>query len=795
MEQNQSYFNQRMQLLGIKPEHNSIDLWAFDAKEGKDVLQPRPIFTETAKGIDILVYSLARKAIRIPKPGSNVKKDYTITRYEHPEQKPNGDVKKYNMPKGQPTLPFFPPALLRAYDAQEQIPVLYITEGYFKAFKACMHGIATVGVPSITCMKDRETGKLYGDVLKLIETCKVQRLVWLVDGDCRELTAKDITDGIDLYQRPRNFFNTVAQFADLTSGLDETCIRYFAHINTDNIEGKPKGLDDLLCALPDRLEDITDEAHSFDKIKEGWNTGEFFVKTNISYNIGKVRKYFHLDNVDNFYHFYAESRPEIKTVQFKFNGTLYKYNSEEGKSEIVIPKAAGNYIRVGDHYFEHIEVPDIKGNIQKIWDKRDKQTITDDHTKSIFKHIQKYNAFRPVPDHINYQQVIHNCFNSYYPFEHTAEEGDYSITLKFFQHIFGHQEITITNKDGKQRTVKSYELGLDYFTLLYKKPQQILPILCLVSSENNTGKSTFVKYLKHVFGYNSAIVSNEDLASGFNSHWANKLLIMCEETKIDKDIVVEKVKALSTGNKIMMNAKGRDQVEIDFFGKFIFCTNNEDNFLPITDNDVRYWVLKVPVIPDEVRINDMDDILAEELPAFLDFINKRPMATEKQFRHWFKPEYLRTKALENVIKNSQPQIMKILYNKLEHLFYACDEGVKSIFMPASDIADFLKRPNDIAYIRTQLQKAGYKASEPMRGTYPVLEYAANTELNGTGQVVRVGSRPFHGRAYEFKREVIAPGSGQLVEMPGSVNGAAVATDGWQAVPPGNETDNKNFDLF
>ncbi len=772
-----------MDALGVTPEHNSIDLWAFDAKTGKDVLLPRPIFTETAKGIEILLYNLERRTIRIGKDGSNIKKDYSITRLQQPIVKPNGDTIKYLMPKGQATLPFFPPALLRAYDAQEQIPVLYITEGYFKAFKACMHGIACVGVPSITCMKDRETGKLYGDVLKLIQTCKVQRLVWLVDGDCRNLTAKEITDGIDLYQRPRNFFNTVAQFADLTSSLDESCIRYFAHINSDEIEGKPKGLDDLLCALPGKLEDITDEAHSFDKISTGWYNGTYFVKTNISYNIGKVRKYFHLDSVDNFYHFYAEQRPEIKNAQFKFNGTLHKYNADEGKCEIIIPKAAGNYIRVGDHYFEHIEVPDIKGNIQKIWDKRDKQTITDDHTKSIFKHIQKYNAFRPVPDHINYQQVIHNCFNSYYPFEHQPEEGDCEITLKFFKHIFGEQEIIITNKAGQQKTVKSYELGLDYFTLLYRYPQQILPILCLVSSENNTGKSTFVKYLKYVFGYNSAIVSNEDLASGFNSHWANKLLIMCEETKIDKDIVVEKVKALSTGNKIMMNAKGRDQVEIDFFGKFIFCTNNEDNFLPITDNDVRYWVLKVPVIPDAERINDMDDILADELPAFLDFINRRKMATEKQFRHWFRPEYLRTKALENVIKNSQPQILKILYNKLESLFYACDEKVQSIYMPAADIAEFLKRPNDIAYIRTQLQKAGYKATDPMRGTFPVLEYAPNAVPGGSGQVVRTVSRPFHGRAYEFKRELIAPGSGHLVEMPGA-DGAG----------EGNK-DNKVFDIF
>ena len=40
------------------------------------------------------------------------------------------------------------------------------------------------------------------------------------------------------------------------------------------------------------------------------------------------------------------------------------------------------------------------------------------------------------------------------------------------------------------------ELGLDYVQLLYQQPTQILPILCLVSKKNETGKTTFAKWLK-----------------------------------------------------------------------------------------------------------------------------------------------------------------------------------------------------------------------------------------------------------------------------------------------------------
>lgn len=741
-----------MDVLGITPEHNTVQLLEFDKEANDNILKPRPVFTQHDKGIEILVYSLGRKPIRIEKNGSKQMRDYTIIRYESPITKPNGDTIKYLMPKGHATQPFFPPQLLDAFDKKEQIKVLYITEGYFKAFKACMHGIMTVGVPSVTCMRDKETGKLYGDILKLVQTCRVQRLVWLTDGDCRDLTAKDITDGADLYRRPANFYRSVATFADLTSGLEDTTERYFAHINSADIEGHPKGLDDLLIACPASIDAIAKDAHSFDKIRDGAYSGEFFTKMNITYSVGKVHKYFMLGDVNTFYLHYVEKRPEIKGKKFRFNGTLYKYNEEQGKCEIEIPKEAGNYARVGDGYYELIEKPDIHGNIQKVWERRDKTTITDDHTKSILKHIPKYNGFCCTPDHANYQRIIYNCFNRYHPFEHEADEGEFDNTLSLFKHIFGTHKITITNKAGTEQEIEAYQLGLDYFTLLYKKPQQVLPILCLASSENNTGKSTFVKFLKYVFGQNAAIVSNEDLANSFNSHWSGKLLIMCEETKIDKDIVVEKVKALSTGSKIMMNAKGRDQEEIDFFGKFIFCTNNEDNFLPITEKDVRYWVIKVPVLQELVL--GMDEILREELPAFLHFINRRKMATENQYRHWFNPEYLRTDALQKVIDNTRPQIIKRWWAKLEELFNEWEGGADEITIPAQEIANMLNRKDDAEYIRRELKKLGYRTEPVARKAFPMIETAAD---GSSGHLTtKITMKKFNSTYYTFYRKDFAP---------------------------------------
>lgn len=749
-----------MDALGITPELNSVQLWhSGDGPAADNVLKPVEIFRPHDKGIEIMVYTLDRSYIRYTKEGSKWRKEYSIIRSEVPITKADGSTQKYLMPKGQPTQPFFPPQLLDAYDKKEQVKVLYLTEGYFKAFKACMHGIMTVGVPSITCLRDKESGKLYGDVLELIRTCRVQRLVWLVDGDCRDLSGKDITDGADLYRRPAGFYRSAALFADLASGLDDSTERYFAHINTADIEGKPKGLDDLLCLYPATVEDIADDAHSFDKIKERVYSGEFFTKMNITYGAGKVRKYFLLDSVNDFYTHYSAIRPDLKGKKFRFNGTLYRYNDEKGECEIEIPKAASNYARIGDHYYELVEKPDMHGNLQSVWQKRDKTTITDDHKKEILKHIPKYNTFCCVPDHANYQRIINNCFNSYHPFEHEPDEGDCDNTINLFKHIFGTHKITIRSNAGVEREVEYYELGLDYFTILYKYPQQVLPILCLASVENNTGKSTMVKFLKYVFGQNAAIVSNEDLASGFNSHWATKLLVMCEETKIDKDIVVEKVKALSTGTKMMMNAKGVDQTEVDFFAKFFFCTNNEDNFLPITEKDVRYWVIKVPVLKE--LILGMDEILRDELPAFLHFINSRKMATENQYRHWFNPAYIRTEALEKVIKNTTPVILKRWFDMLTDIFNEWYWGDDVITISAKEIVGLMNgRKEDAEYLRRQLFRAGYRTEPVARKSYPVLEkvYVPKSEKGAGYWENKIVMHKFNSSYYIFKREDFAPGS-------------------------------------
>ncbi|GAA4425921.1 hypothetical protein GCM10023188_07430 [Pontibacter saemangeumensis] len=146
--------------------------------------------------------------------------------------------------------------------------------------------------------------------------------------------------------------------------------------------------------------------------------------------------------------------------------------------------------------------------------------------------MPKYKAFVVRPEHIKYQRDMEGCYNQYETLKHhpSEEAAEFPITEAFLKHIFGDQ----------------YEIGLDYLQLLYKQPLQKLYVLCLVSVERNTGKTTFLNWLRQVFGKNVTLINSEDVEGRFNSDWTSKLLVCIDETFIDSKKAVERIKNLST---------------------------------------------------------------------------------------------------------------------------------------------------------------------------------------------------------------------------------------------------------
>ena len=162
------------------------------------------------------------------------------------------------------------------------------------------------------------------------------------------------------------------------------------------------------------------------------------------------------------------------------------------------------YMRVGTTLYKVVNQPCANGGYEKkrvVWNN---STLRQDYGKNYLATVPKYDGFFTVPNHLNYQKEIEGFLNLYEPIDHKPQQGDFSHIQSLMRHIFGEQ----------------YELGMDYMQLLYLQPTQKLPIVLLVSEERNTGKSTFLNFLKAVFENNVTFNTNEDFRSQFNSDWA-----------------------------------------------------------------------------------------------------------------------------------------------------------------------------------------------------------------------------------------------------------------------------------
>ena len=344
------------------------------------------------------------------------------------------------------------------------------------------------------------------------------------------------------------------------------------------------------------------------------------------------------------------------------------------------------YLRIGTSYYRIVQVPTINNQFNESLIKWDVSTIIQDHERKYLTEIPKYHGKICFPNHFNFSKEIHGFYNTYSPLTHQPEKGEIKNTLIFFKHIFGSQ----------------VEIGLDYFKLLYEKPDQALPVLCLVSKERSTGKSSFLKYLKEVYGHNMSYLDSHSLNSNFNLDWGNKLLLGMDEAFLQKEEITEKIKYLSTSNKNKIEAKGKERFEVDFFGKFVMCSNKEDSFIKIDSDEIRFWVIKVP----KINIEDVNFLekLINEIPAFLHYIRLRKFASERKTRMWFTPQQIYTPALKKLVSNNKNRVEK----EIAHLLFSVIEkfDLEEICFGIMDLLNALNKSRiktDLTQLRTLLK--------------------------------------------------------------------------------------------
>lgn len=605
---------------------------------------------------------------------------------------------KYKSPTKQQsktTYPFIPPQIVRKWELREKIQTLVVTEGEFKAFKACMCGADVVAICGITMIKDSETLDVYPDLLRIIQDCEVENVVLLHDGDCTDLSddaleSKDCNGqpDKDLTKRPHMFMSAAKNFYNLYHKAAPKVNIYWSYVNTEAIPGHPKGLDDLLIYHKDKQAQIVRELQDVDSITA------FYKRVNMNHERNRLSEHFYLDSVKNFYnHHKAKIDPPSEAGNmrgyrpFLFCGTIYKWNDQKHECEEILSRDMMAYMRIGTGWFKLTRVPTkgkdadnhyIYAETLAPWSR---QNITDDYGTEVLKKLHKYDGFINFPDHENYMRVIGNFYNMYHPllYKPSAEElrsKGFPVIYSTLEHIFG--------KDNRGRGLKpgdegydpqsQFDTGVDYIELMYKNPRQNLPILCLVSNERGTGKTSLLDLLQVLFAENTVIVGNEQMTSKFNTLIAGRLCVGVDESNLaDNKAFTEKLKYWSTAKRLPMEGKGKDATMVDNFTKYILCSNNETRFIYASDEEVRFWVRKVPQFAEGEKIGSVKPFFEEEMPAFMAWLNQRelfynPDDPKKIDRMYFPPEMLRTEWLNNLLEAQRPRAERKMREWLKQWF-------------------------------------------------------------------------------------------------------------------------------
>lgn len=698
-----TYFKERLKKYGIDEEtntfHNAIAENGVNRADFK-------WFTETKNGDISINYLSPDGCVEWFNHGNSQTRRFVRIRKANP-----GDGPKYIQEKGTETIPFCTPSIIDAYKNKNKVKTLYVVEGEFKAFTLSMHNLPTIGIAGIFNFKSKDKTKMHSYIIDIITQCKVENVMLIFDRDCIEIKWEE---GKDSSKRPNNFYVALNCFNELIKPYNVQL--YFAHVSKKCQE---KGIDDVILSGKNDPSNVIMELSSYTSGMPNRTFVDCYQITGVSSY--KLKTIFGIANVQNFYDTYKET---LEGHDFIFNNTTY-YIDEKGKPQKSWLGAENQYIRVGSEYYKI--VVSLSPNKQKkeqnlvLWSTK---TIHEDfsNSKEFIRQIPKYDAFTNIPenDPEKYQKSFKICkngytstlYNRYCLVSHIPQPGEWRNINKLLHHIFDYRNL---------KGVPFYEMILDYIQLLYTNPIQHLPILCLVSKEEGTGKSTFLELLSDIFLENMRILDTERICSKFNGVWAGKLIVGVDESFIDTDkpTVVNKLKMIATNSTIPVERKSQEASEIPNFSKLIMCSNDETNFLKIGVEDTRYWVIKVKGIEKEQLDPEIKEKINKEIPAFLYHLKKRQLFYTQKSRLWFDPEDYATEALRKIQERSTPWIWKNIVYVIRQQFEL--QKRTSIRLDASAIESLMEQEKcpkvELRKIREAMEDHGFKPTTPRNFTY------------------------------------------------------------------------------
>ncbi len=140
------------------------------------------------------------------------------------------------------------------------------------------------------------------------------------------------------------------------------------------------------------------------------------------------------------------------------------------------------------------------------------------------------------------------------------------------------------------------------------------------------------------------------------------------------------LKNLSTAQTYKVEAKGKDRQEVNFFAKFVLCSNNELFPVIIDTGETRYWVRKIMTLE-----SDDTNFLAEVESANSSFpvllAAKGTGLALKRSRMWFQSYAYSYGGIWNTSCNATVTIREINLVELLRNIMECQKVDKVSFIP------------------------------------------------------------------------------------------------------------------
>lgn len=222
------------------------------------------------------------------------------------------------------------------------------------------------------------------------------------------------------------------------------------------------------------------------------------------------------------------------------------------------------------------------------------------------------------------------------------------------------------------------------------------------------------------------------------------MLVCVDEVLLNRREDSERIKNLSTARSYKAEAKGRDRREVEFFGKFVLCSNNERNPVLIEVGETRYWVRRVPPLTHDNQ-NLLSD-MRHELPGFLFFLLHRKLSTREESRMWFSPRLLATDALRRIIHYNRSKTEAEMLSIVRDIMEA--EALAEYRFDVSDMVNML----EVRGIRSDHPTVRRILSENWRLVPARPTYYQRYTITYNGEITKQESKT--ARVYTVARELL-----------------------------------------